>query len=315
MEKINYINDYLKELDIDKFNYQKIAGGINSQIYKIWNAKKKMVIKLYPSNDFLNRDRIQSEYNFLNLLNKCGYNNVPKPIKWNFEKKWMLMSFLDGKHIKNIENIHYEKLLKFIVELQSIKENSFAKIINNASEASFRIIDHYKGIKKRLKTYEEKIDAIYYLKSKDKKDLELIFRRLNSEMDLIYKNQLSKLSQKELIEEVDFEHKVLSQSDIGFHNIYQDKDKNLLFFDFEYAGWDDSYKMISDLILQPDYGIESQNFILLDEILKKFCLNRNQSKRLYITFLMYKIKWSCIILNPLFNKKIILKKMRKIFIL
>ena len=169
MKKINYINDYLKELDIDKFNYQKIAGGVNSQIYKIWNHKKIMVLKLYPDKDFLNRDRIKSEYDFLTLLNKCGYNNVPKPIKWSFENNWMIMSFLDGKHIKNIENIHYEKLLKFIIELQRIKENSFAKVINNASEASFRIIDHYRSIKKRLKIYEEKTDNIDYLKSKDKK--------------------------------------------------------------------------------------------------------------------------------------------------
>ena len=148
IEETYFLKDFLRDLNIDNFNFKKITNGANSQIYKIWKDEKKLILKIYPKNELMNRDRIGSEYNFLYLLNKCGYNNVPKPIKCNFEKKWMLMSFLDGEYIKNIEIIHYKKLLKFIIELQRIKENKFAKLIKNASEASFKIIDHYEGIKK-----------------------------------------------------------------------------------------------------------------------------------------------------------------------
>ena len=62
----------------------------------------------------------------------------------------------------------------------------------------------------------------------------------------------------------------LSQSDIGFHNIFEDKNNNLLFFDFEYTGWDDSFKMISDIVLQPDYKIKNEFFYLLDGLLSNF---------------------------------------------
>tara|TARA_S200000501_G_C20866012_1_gene761963 strand:- start:518 stop:1558 length:1041 start_codon:yes stop_codon:yes gene_type:complete len=298
----NFIYDYLRELDIENFKLRKISNGANSQIYKIWKDKKKFILKIYPNREFLSRDRIGSECDFLNLLNKCGYKNVPKPIKWNYEKKWMLMSFLDGEYIKNIEIVHYKKLLKFIIELQKLKENKFSNNIKNASEASFKIIDHYEGIKKRLQIYSDKIFYLNYLSSLCKKQLKSLLETLNLEMDLIYKNQLSKFSQRQLNAEVNYHQKVLSQSDIGFHNIFKDKNNNLLFFDFEYAGWDDSFKLISDLVLQPDYGIKSNDFYLLDEILKYFFFNQNEYKRLYITFLMYKIKWTCIILNPLFNR-------------
>ena len=60
------------------------------------------------------------------------------------------MSFLNGKHIRNIEDIHYKKLFKFIIELQKLKENKLARIIKDASEAYFKIIDHYVGIKNGL---------------------------------------------------------------------------------------------------------------------------------------------------------------------
>ena len=40
--------------------------------------------------------------------------------------------------------------------------------------------------------------------------------------------------------------KCLSPSDFGFHNVIVEKDKILRFIDFEYAGWDDPAKMVSD---------------------------------------------------------------------
>jgi thiamine kinase-like enzyme len=298
---IFFIKDYLRELNIENFNYSKITNGVNSQIYKIWEGKNKFILKIYPKNDFLERDRIKSEYNFLTLLNKSGYSNVPKPVNWNFDNKWMLMSFLNGKHIRNIEDIHYKKLFKFIIELQKLKENKLARIIKDASEAYFKIIDHYVGIKKRLKLFSDKLDSLTYLSNENKQQLDSLLEKLNLETVLIYKNEISNLSERKLTEELNYNQKVLSQSDIGFHNIFQDKKNNLLFFDFEYAGWDDCFKMIADLVLQPDYGIETKNFNLLDEILKKYICTESDHKRLLITILIYRIKWTCIILNPLFN--------------
>ena len=47
---------------------------------------------------------------------------------------------------------------------------------------------------------------------------------------------------------------ILSPSDFGFHNILSHHN-NLYYIDFEYAGWDDPYKLIADFILNPDYKI------------------------------------------------------------
>ena len=53
--------------------------------------------------------------------------------------------------------------------------------------------------------------------------------------------------------------KIISPSDIGFHNILY-KDNKLFFIDFEYAGWDDCFKMIADLVLQPEGCLDSEFF-------------------------------------------------------
>ena len=48
--------------------------------------------------------------------------------------------------------------------------------------------------------------------------------------------------------------RILSQSDVGFHNIICKKNK-LYFIDFEYAGWDDPGKLFCDLLIQPDHNV------------------------------------------------------------
>ena len=47
-----------------------------------------------------------------------------------------------------------------------------------------------------------------------------------------------------------YRNKIISPSDVGFHNIISQKDK-LNFIDFENASWDDPYKLFEDLVIQP----------------------------------------------------------------
>ena len=46
-------------------------------------------------------------------------------------------------------------------------------------------------------------------------------------------------------------HRTLSPADFGFHNSIQDKVGQLKFIDFDYFGWDDQVKLISEFILHP----------------------------------------------------------------
>jgi len=48
----------------------------------------------------------------------------------------------------------------------------------------------------------------------------------------------------------------ISPSDFGFHNALMTDESDLSFFDFEYAGWDDSVKMFYNLFCQPDIPVQ-----------------------------------------------------------
>ena len=45
--------------------------------------------------------------------------------------------------------------------------------------------------------------------------------------------------------------RTLSPSDFGFHNALRQPGGGIIFLDFEYFGWDDPAKMISDFLLHP----------------------------------------------------------------
>ena len=81
----------------------------------------------------------------------------------------------------------------------------------------------------------------------------------SSELQQFLKNEFEPLA-KEIIswskfswpnnpgftESIQKEKLTLSPSDFGFHNSLRSQNENLIFHDFEYFGWDDPVKLISD---------------------------------------------------------------------
>src|SRR5208282_1028404 len=49
--------------------------------------------------------------------------------------------------------------------------------------------------------------------------------------------------------------RTLSPSDFGFHNARRRADRSLIFYDFEYFGWDDPVKPVCDFVLHPGMTI------------------------------------------------------------
>ena len=97
-------------------------------------------------------------------------------------------------------------------------------------------------------------------------------------------------------------HKILSQSDIGFHNILKNNNK-LYFIDFEYAGWDSPMKLYSDFILQPSGYYIKKPVIFFTKILREIIYTRHIKDELYEYLLLYRLRWILIKMNLLRNKR------------
>jgi len=92
--------------------------------------------------------------------------------------------------------------------------------------------------------------------------------------------------------------RTLSPSDFGFHNALKGPDGEIAFLDFEYLGWDDPAKMVSDFLLHPAMDLEhtlKQRFV--DQILTRFQEDPLLAQRLEIVYPLSGLKWCLIMLN------------------
>ena len=229
-------------------------------------VKKKNVIE----KKFLDKKRFKREIYFYKKF-KDKHLNIPRIIDIKDNKIY----FEEYKFRKiNSQRKFFAELLKFL-------------ILTNKN------LDYKLYAKERLKSYKDLYDQV-----------QLRFNNLNkiniSQIHLKKFNKI-KLFLKDIIDEspknekLKLSKKIVSQSDIGFHNCAL-HEKKVIFFDFEYAGLDNPIKLICDVYYQPEKRIEKKimtNFLKNFQKEFKFKLPDN----FYIFEKLYKAKMMLIILN------------------
>ena len=95
--------------------------------------------------------------------------------------------------------------------------------------------------------------------------------------------------------EIDIQGRTLSPSDFGFHNAIRRDDGELIFLDFEYFGWDDPAKMISDFVLHP--AMELSPSLKARFVANTAGGNPVLMERLETVFPLFGLKWCLILLN------------------
>ena len=96
----------------------------------------------------------------------------------------------------------------------------------------------------------------------------------------------------------------MSPSDFGFHNALRTIDGSLIWLDFEYFGWDDPVKLISDFLWHPGFELSGQQ----QENWKRGCFDifkqdPELQNRFDRCFPMYGLRWSLILLNSFLRGK------------
>ena len=101
--------------------------------------------------------------------------------------------------------------------------------------------------------------------------------------------------------------------DIGFHNILKLSNK-LYFYDFEYAGWDDPYKLAVDMIIQPENILNKKSSLKLLNSLKTIFPKNYKFEYLKIYLILYRAKWVCIISKRIIKNPNLKKKEQELII-
>src|SRR5205814_4733466 len=96
-------------------------------------------------------------------------------------------------------------------------------------------------------------------------------------------------------QEISREARTLSPSDFGFHNMLRRPNGELAFLDFEYFGWDDPAKTVSDFILHPGmelpHSLKQQFFA---GALAVFSGSPKIEARVRAVYPLFALKWATI---------------------
>ena len=302
------LNSIIKELRKEKIfidKYIEINNSFNSRAFLLESENgEKYFLKNFIYDALNTHNRLKSEVYFSKYLLENNLNNIPKLICYSITSNWILYDWIEGEKVKKITHYNVKDLIEFLIKINLNLKNHKNYDLPNASEACFSIVGHKVLITKKIKASINRIDQNNQIDPNLKK---LIIFELEEKIVLI-NNLLRKkeFSNKDFIKySLNKYQKCISPSDVGFHNIINSKGKSF-YVDFEYAGIDDPCKLIADLILQPDYPIPPDlihHLLKLVNNLKKDI--PDFQKRFLLIFELYKIKWFCIIFNPIIKNRIV----------
>ena len=240
-----FIKNLLEKKYQTKFYVRKINQGGNSKIYRVFNYKFDYKIKIHNENDSI--DKINKEIFFNNLLYKKKFN-VNKIIKFDPNYFLSLSKWIKGKKINYLNNKNIFYFINFVSKLKKININFDDNLL--ASASCFDLED----VKKH---FNERVDAFNEIKPQHPKVYEFIIKKIQKN----FLNYYLYLKQNKNIDKF-FNSNIyfLSPSDFGIHNSIKKK-SDIYFFDFEYAGFDSSMKLICDFIYNPSNKIYSNKKI------------------------------------------------------
>lgn len=258
------LNDAEATLGTKIVKYEKSSGGINSSLLKARNADhEKFAIKIYPYPTRTDkRDRIGNEAKFYTHLEKRNIRNTPKLLFFNKELQYSVLTWIDGKPVKKLNDENIVEIASFIKQINKPYNQDIS--LPPASDAVGNIATLIKSIENRL----DKISS----KSAKNKLEESIQHWIKRFLSPYTKNTIEKLWQ-EAEQPWWTEEKMntyASPSDVGIHNTFLLNHK-LYFLDFEYAGMDDLSKLVADWVLQPNYIFKAnQESLLINQLLNNF---------------------------------------------
>jgi len=286
----------------DHFELFPICHGGNNRAWLLKTEQESFFLKKYFHSNDDKRDRFGTEISFLSFAWENGIRMVPEPIAVDRSNLLGLFSFIHGRRPKKeeIDMSFMEHAWKFLTRLNLDKKSLRSQSLPCASESCFSIAEHVELVERRFK-------RLISIKDNDKlvRQAKIFIKdELNSQWGQVKSKIKDEVLQKgfDLNKKIDHNEMILSPSDFGFHNTLLIEEGKLFFVDFEYAGWDDSAKLICDFFSQPEVPVPIKYFEWFTEKVSKMVgkdsyKNGDLFWRAKILFPLYRLKWCCIMLN------------------
>jgi hypothetical protein len=267
-----------------------LRGGANNKVLAVETTEGKYLAKFYYREDSGTRNRLQAEFSFISYAWAIGIRCVPKPIFFSPEENVGIYEFIAGRKVSEAELTagHVMQAAGFIRALNDRSDRD--ENLPLAAEACFTLQEHFSLIDRRIQRLIE-----LPLNSQLDRELSDFVRGMERHWTGV-KEELSRHTIR--FEELETADRCISPSDFGMHNALLRESGELCFLDFEYAGWDDPAKLVSDFFCQPAVPVGIAHFENFATEALAYSKNRlaliDRARLLYPVFA---IKWCCIMLN------------------
>lgn len=272
-----------------------LAGGANNRVWRGDSDAGPVLLKAYFYNPSDPRDRLKAERAFYTHAINQGISSIPQPLGWDLDYRLGLFEFIDGGKLTpdRISLSTVRAAATFVCRMNEPSPDPRDPSMPNASEACFSMQEHLETIERRVRRLLdfEPLDPIDHEAAVWIRDhLSPAWNEVRTKIDLRPSRSAS----------LETEYRWFSPSDFGFHNALHtgNWERELVFFDFEYAGWDDPAKLICDFFCQPAIPVPLTFWSdFIHQLATCARWDPSCSDRAAALLPCYQIKWCCIILN------------------
>jgi hypothetical protein len=282
----NIVNRLIKSSSV---SISKVLVGGNSRVFRAEADNGAIVcIKIYPEDEF--HDRLGSEFGATAALLELGQKYTPKPLVKDEVLGVGIYEWIDGNPVERPSRQDLISTLNFLSYLQDVRTSHLFVDTGFASAACLCGKDIERQIRNRLHQFvlprmlypelDQFIEKKFWPAFESLLEVAITTWPKSSEFNV----------------PLDRSKQALSPSDFGFHNIIRRHDGSLSFIDFEYFGWDDPVKLMSDFILHQGMSLsDEQKLFWLKSALDIY--GSSCVARLVVCAPLYGLIWCLIILN------------------
>lgn len=274
-----------------------LGGGRNSRVFAAATATRTVVVKYYFRAPGDPRDRQWTEYRALAFLAANGLSCVPAVLHLDREQGFTVLAHVEGERITDdrMREADERDIEAFAERLRALSATPGARELDGASEAFFSLGGVLGNLDDRLaRLMSRPGDLPLAAELGDFLENRFIpaFEDLSSRAKVYYRG-----AGLEAGDELDASERVLSPSDFGLHNCVQSPE-GLVFFDFEYFGWDDPAKFVSDFVLHPaQESVGEARYRVAGRLAGLFMDRPGFADRLRALLPLFALKWCMIVLN------------------
>lgn len=276
---------------------ERLSGGFNCAIYRLVDSKRKSYIaKKYIVRKDDHADRLLVEFQSLTFLWRHDIRTIPEPVYRSSSNHLGVYRFVEGESLLRARYT-YRNIIdaaNFWRDIHKLKDLPAAKKLHIAKEACFTLVDYFTSVERRLVLLRSMPHREEFRKLHEFLEREFLpfYKQIRQFVTVV-----SKRVNIDAHEVLPRSYRTLSPSDFGFHNALRTKVGDLVFFDFEYFGWDDPAKTIADFFLHPKMALPYKlREYFYAQVIGMFD-DASLSKRLPLVYMILSLKWCLIMLN------------------